>query len=205
MALVIKRYLPVVWIALTALAIGAGIGVNQWLGARTAAPAGFHAYDPPPVLPEFMLTDHTGALFDRMRFTGKWSFVFFGYTHCPDVCPAAMTLFQQLERALGRDAPVQYVLVSVDPERDTPAHLGSYVGHFSPAFVGATGPHAELRNLTGPLGVFYARGPERDGLYEVEHSSAIFLVGPDARLRAVFTAPQDPKTMAAGFERLRRT
>ncbi|BAU46825.1 electron transporter SenC [Sulfurifustis variabilis] len=198
-----KRFLPFIWLLLTVAAIGAGVGVNQWLGARAPASRDYHAYEPPLPLPEFMLTDHAGQLFDRSRFAGRWSFVFFGYTHCPDVCPAAMTLFQQLQRKLGPDAPVQYVLVSVDPERDTPAHLGAYVRHFSPAFVGATGPHAEIARLTGPLGVHYARGPERDGLYEVEHSSAIFLVGPDARLRAVFTAPQDVAKMAAGFARLK--
>lgn len=198
-----SRALPALGLLLTVAIIGAGVAVNQWLSARVPAATDYHAYDPPLPLPEFALTDHAGQLFDRTRFVGKWSFVFFGYTHCPDVCPAAMTVFQQLSRQLGPDAPVQYVLVSVDPERDTPAHLGTYVKHFSPAFVGATGPHPELARLTGPLGVYYARGPERDGLYEVEHSSAIFLVGPDARLRAVFTAPQDPSKMAAGFARLK--
>lgn len=205
MAGMAKRYLPVLWLLLTLLVIGAGIGINQWRSERASAPADYHAYEPPLPLPEFMLTDHGGKLFDRMRFVGQWSFVFFGYTHCPDVCPAAMTVFQQLQRQIGPDAPAQYVLVSVDPERDTPAHLGTYVKHFNPAFVGATGPHEELARLTKPLGVYYARGPERDGLYEVEHSSAIFLVGPDARVRAVFTAPQDATKMAAGFERLRKT
>lgn len=201
-----RRSLPAFWLLLTVLAVGAGIGVNRWLGgAGETATDGYHVYAPPLPLPEFTLTDHTGELFDRMRFIGKWSFVFFGYTHCPDACPAAMTLFKQVQQQLGPDAAVQYVLVSVDPERDTPEHLGRYVKHFHPAFIGATGPHAELARLTSPLGVYYARGPERDGLYEVEHSSAIFLVGPDARLRAIFTAPQDPTKMAAGFEQLSKT
>lgn len=200
-----KRFAPALWLLLTLVVVAAGIAVNQWRNAPTAAATDYYAYNPPLPLPEFMLTDHEGKLFDRLRFVGQWSFVFFGYTHCPDVCPAAMTVFQQLSRQIGPGAAVQYVLVSVDPERDTPAHLGRYVKHFHPGFVGATGPHAELARLTGPLGVHYARGPERDGLYEVEHSAAIFLVGPDARLRAVFSAPQDATRMAAGFRQLRKT
>jgi protein SCO1/2 len=200
-----KRFGAALWLVLIAAVIAAGVGINQWRSARAPAPAGYHAYDPPLTLPEFALTDHAEQRFDRARFAGHWSFLYFGYTHCPDACPAALTLFQQLQREIGTTAPVQYVLVSVDPERDTPAHLGTYVKHFSPAFTGATGPHDELARLTRPLGVYYARGAERDGLYEVDHSTAIYLVGPDARVRAVFSAPQDVGKMAAAYDRLRKT
>lgn len=160
---------------------------------------GITVIDPPLALAPFSLTDDRGAPFDRERLRGRWTFLFFGYAHCADVCPTAMTVLKQLKPlAGGADAGVQYVLVSVDPERDTPAKLGEYVRYFDPQFVGATGSHADLAKLTKPMGVHYARsGAGAD--YQVNHSSAIFLVDPQARLRGLLPQPHVPQLMAIAF------
>lgn len=182
-----------------------------------AATAGFLAgtwwpVGPPPLqastalfgqergLPEFVLTDHTGGRFTRRDLTEHWTLLFFGYTHCPDICPitlATMSASVDAIAALGGEVP-RVVFVSVDPERDTPRSLRDYVAVFRPDFLGVTGPHEELVKLTRALGVGYARdgdGPE----YLVEHSAALLLVNPNGQLQAVFGPPHAPDPIAHDF------
>lgn len=198
-----RKFKPFLWLLLTLAVLAAGTGVARWLSQRAAAPLDYHVYDPPLALPAFALRDGSERPFDGARLAGRWTFVFFGYTHCPDVCPNAMILLKQLRARLGDDAQVQYLLVSVDPERDSPARLREYVRYFDPSFLAATGPHAELARLTRALGVYYAPAPGAGDDYAVDHSSAIYLIGPEVQARAVFTAPQDPERMAQALRRLR--
>lgn len=180
----------------------------QRLVQRTSTAAGARqamtVIEPAQPLAEFALRDDRGDVFDRDRLRGRWTFLFFGYTQCPDVCPAAMMTFKQVRaQAGGRERNVQYVLVSVDPERDSGARLGEYVRYFDPEFIGATGSHAELAQLTKPMGVYYARsGAGKD--YQVNHSSAIFLIDPEVRFRALLAQPHVPGAIAAGLETLRK-
>lgn len=152
-------------------------------------------------LPEFELTDHRNRKFTRDSLAGKWSLLFFGFTHCPDICPTTLQTLKQMVEAIGdpqvEDA-VQVVFVSVDPERDTPKILADYVTYFDPDFIGATAAMQNLRPLTRALGIaheIHNRG-EDDSSYDVDHSAAIVLVNPRAEFAGLFGAPQNAGAMA---------
>ena len=152
-------------------------------------------------LPAFALADHAGRPLGPDDFAGRWSLLFFGYAQCPDIC--APTL-QRLSAALDRlDAPdARIVFVSVDPERDAPAALAGYVAHFRPGTLGATGAPAAVAELMSALGAYAARRELSAG-YLIDHSAAVWLVDPEARLAGVFTPPHDPEAIAADLRRLR--
>ena len=151
-------------------------------------------------LPAFALADHAGEPLGPAGFAGRWSLLFFGYAQCPDIC--APTL-QRLSAALDRldDPRARIVFVSVDPERDTPAALAGYVAHFRPGTLGATGEPAAVAALMAELGAFAARRELAAG-YLIDHSAAVWLVDPEARLAGVFTPPHDPAAIAADLRRL---
>ena len=145
-------------------------------------------------LPDFSLVDHTGASIDRRVFEGQWDIVFFGFTHCPDICPMTMGLLRQANDRLtadpGADAP-RIVLVSVDPERDTPEALAEYIGYFGEDNLGITGELAEVSKLTDALGIFFAKAALEDGDYTVDHSTVVLVIDPAGRFRALFSAPHN--------------
>jgi protein SCO1/2 len=159
---------------------------------------------PAAPLPEFTLVDHQGQPFDRERLKGKWTFLFFGYTHCPDICPTTMVVLRDAQKqAGGSERGVQYLFVSVDPDRDNAATLKRYVPYFHPEFIGATGGRGELMRLTRALGAYFERGEARNGGYEVHHSAAIFLIDPEMRLRALFAGPHQSETIVRGLQHLK--
>ncbi len=147
-------------------------------------------------LPEFELRDHNGAPFTRTSLEGRTSVVFFGFTHCPDICPATL---QQLAMARDRLAATaggsdnnvpEIVLISVDPARDTPETLGRYVEYFGEGITAATAKPEDLLVLTSALGIFFEPVPTGDGAnYTVNHSTAVLVIDPQARLQAIFSAP----------------
>ena len=156
-------------------------------------------------LPAFALRDQHNQAFDVARLRGKWSLLFFGFTRCPDICPTTLATLKQVHQLLGeKNKDIQYVFITVDPERDTPELLGGYVDYFNPDFLGVSGPASELDKLTQALGVYYRLGPNTTGDYQVDHSAAVFLVDPQARLRALFSSPQNAQHMAANLGRLEK-
>ena len=172
----------------TALGLGAG-----WLGLagpwREPAPA--HSPLPGVLWPNprpigaFTLQDHHGQAFTREHLDGAWTFMFFGYTHCPDICPTTLATLRRVEHDLAEhvSAPRQHVLVSVDPARDTVEHLAGYVSSFGPAFLGVTGNDGELSKLAREVGAVFFRGePEPDDSYFVDHTASIMLIDPRERL-----------------------
>ena len=131
---------------------------------------------------------------DRTVFEGQWDVVFFGFTHCPDICPATMTVLGQAKRELeaqGREPLPRVVLVSVDPERDTPEAMARYVAYFGDGNLGLTGELDELSKLTSALGIFFQKTGSEDGAYGVDHSAVVLVINPQGRLKALFTAPHD--------------
>jgi protein SCO1/2 len=193
------------------LALGVGLLASQWLFPSPPAPppdiAGIYLPAPQP-LEDFQLVHHGGQPFTRENLRGHWTFLYFGYSFCPDVCP--ITLFElnrvrQLLDGQGVAAETAYVFVSVDPQRDTPERLRDYVTYFNPEFQGVTGAPEELERLTRALHVFYQRGADtqESGYYLVDHSSTIILIDPDGRPRAIFTPPQTPERLAADFLKIR--
>ena len=154
-------------------------------------------------LAEFALTDSLGHNYRRDNLRGQWTLMFFGFTNCPDVCPTTLAALADVRRQL-KDLPQAelpaVVFVSVDPGRDTPEALGRYVAHFDPQFLGVTGKLEALEVLTRVLGVAVFIGvPEEDGGYTVDHTAAIFLIDPDAALRAVFGGPHTADVIARDY------
>lgn len=159
-------------------------------------------------LPAFALQGPRGK-FGNADLVGRWSFVFFGYTQCPDICPTALALMKELKARLAASAAVppvptfQVVFVSVDPRRDTAQLLGEYMAAFDPSFIGVSGTDVELSALTKALGVYYQRNDAADTRnYAVDHSAAIYLIDPQGRLAAVFSPPQEASKLAASFRRI---
>jgi protein SCO1/2 len=163
--------------------------------------------DPKP-LTAFVLTDHQNRVFDLSRLKGKWSFLFFGFTHCPDVCPTTLAILARVrdniaKSTVGAEA-VQFIFVSVDPNRDTAGKLSQYVTYFHTTFLGVTGNDAQIGNLAGQLGAAYqvAFTPGIEN-YPVYHTATVFLVDPRARYHAMFTPPLDAESISRRFEVLR--
>jgi protein SCO1 len=156
---------------------------------------------------EFELVDHSGKRLDSERLRGHWTFVFFGYTHCPDICPGTLaTLDKAMDEIDSRndEKDVQVLFISVDPARDSPQRLKEYVHYFNADFMGATGEDGEVSRFALSLGIPYAKVPssQADG-YLVDHGASILLIGPSARLEAVFSQPHDPHKLAQDFLKLR--
>lgn len=150
-------------------------------------------------LPEFELTREDRSLLTREDLRGDWSLVFFGFTHCPDICPATLETLAAVKRRLedeGEPVP-RVIFTSVDPERDDPSTLADYVHYFDAAFLGATGSPEALENLTRELGIISVKvwNDERTS-YTVDHSASVLLIDPQARLRAVFGTPHRIEPMA---------
>lgn len=161
-------------------------------------------------IPEFTLADAAGRPFTRERLLGRWSFMFFGYTHCPDICPMTMAILANTAKAIdenaadGSAAPYQVIFVSVDPERDEPEQLNAYVSYFNPDFVGVTGDRSAIESLTSELGILHVRVPDPNnaGNYLVDHSASILLVNPAGELEAILSAPHSAEVMASDFRTL---
>lgn len=182
------------FVIVTVAAVGAGAWVSNSFFERQPDLSGLHGtrFSEPRGLQPFTLTDHTGKPFGIEQLTGKWSFVFFGYTHCPDVCPTTMSVLNSVAGRLGDNAPAtQYIFVSVDPERDTPEQLAKFVTWFNGDFIGVTGTEQELENLTRQLGVVYMKIPDEKqaGSYMVDHTASVLLFDPAGRFHAIFSAP----------------
>ncbi len=153
---------------------------------------------PPVSLPAFSLLDQRGRPFTARSLSGRWSLVFPGFTHCPDICPTTLAILDRTLTLLGSGASeLQVVLLSVDPERDTPEKLALYLEFFNPAFVGVTGAQEQLQLLYTGLGIQHIRIPGAKGEYSVDHSAALLLVDPDGRLAGYFTPPFDAESLAA--------
>lgn len=178
--------------------------LNDRLQGATALPEGFRS------VPNVALLGYDGAHRPALSFfEGQWTLAFFGYTYCPDICPAAlanmaqtMTLVREQHPAL---ADTQILFVSVDPQRDTPERLREYVEYFDPAFVGTTGDKVDIDELTRRLGALYTMVGETEGRddYLVDHSSQIVLINPQGEMRAIMTPPHLPSAMASDLALLR--
>lgn len=191
---------------IVALGIGIALGMRPPSSGSPPEIAGF-VYPEPRAMSPMTLTAHDGSAFTLERLRGKWTFVYFGYTYCPDVCPTTLAELARVQALLaesGADADNQYVFVSVDPKRDTPEHLAKYITYFDKKFIGVTGARAALDKFTQEVGVAYAypEGTAGDN-YPVSHSSIIALFDPAARLHAIFTAPHKADAIVTGYKRLR--
>ncbi len=144
------------------------------------------------------LTDHSGRSRRLADFHGKAVLLFFGYTHCPDVCPATLAKMARAVDLLGEDGKrVQGLFATLDPARDTPDVLARYVPAFHPSFLGLRGSEAEVARTAADFKVFFARqAPDASGFYTVDHQSAIFAFDPQGRLRLYLPGDAAPEAIA---------
>lgn len=133
---------------------------------------------------ELNLTDHDGTPRTLTEFRDKVVTVFFGFTHCPDVCPVTLAEMAQVVRELGPDGSrVQVLFVTVDPERDTQQVLKQYVPSFNPAFLGLYGDAEATARVAKEFKIYYRKQPAKDGYYSVDHSAGTYILDPEGRLR----------------------
>ena len=170
-------------------------------GAPTLT-AGTALAEPIP-LAEFQLEDQSGHAFGRRDLEGEWSLLFAGFTHCPDACPATLALLARLQARLHADGhPLRVVFLSVDPERDTPEQLARYAGYFGERILAATGERNEIDALAKSLGLAYVRVPGSGEHYSYDHSTAVVLIDPAARLAGYFRPPLDLDAIEHDLRRL---
>lgn len=203
----------VVALGIVLLRGGPGGMAGPWQGSPMGAAEG---------APDFALTAHDGRTVSPGDFRGRAMVLFFGFTHCPDVCPMTMASLARAMELLGpRSERVQVLFVSVDPQRDTPDRLGSYLENFHPDFLGITGTEEEIRRVATAYGAFYQRrelegeghegpgGHEGHGVqgdpgeaYLIDHSGRTFVVDPRGRLLLTFPPYMDGEGMAADLRRV---
>ena len=198
------------WISVGAIALVAalaGVYVARML-SQPAVPSleAGTSLPQPRVLPEFSLVDARGAPATTASLRGHPTLVFFGFTHCPDVCPTTLAKLAIVQKQVALQdkslAGLRVALITVDPERDTPEQLGRYIGSFGGDFIGLTGSAPEIVKVTKGFGVAAARVELAGGNYTMDHSAAVFALDSQARIVAVFTPPLSEAALARDMARL---
>lgn len=180
---------------LIALLLGSSLAIGIFVATKPGEPVKpvtALLIPKPDPLPDFSLLDQFGRPVSADSFRGQWDLVFFGFTHCPDICPTTMQTLANSKKALidaGIETIPRIVLVSVDPERDTPAALKKYVEYIGDDNLGVTGDLEEMRKLTKGLGIYFEKVKTTDENYNVDHSAVVIVVDPQARFAALFSAP----------------
>lgn len=153
-------------------------------------------FETPRRFNDFSLIDHQNRPFTRQQLQEKWSLIYFGFTHCPDICPTALTEIKRtldnLPQAMRDNTRV--VLVTLDPARDTPAILQQYVNAFDPAFIGVTGEFLDIRRFANEVNVAFAKTPLGDD-YTIDHSTHLVLINPKGDYHAFFRPPFTSDTL----------
>ena len=151
----------------------------------------------------FRLVDQNGKTVTDADLKGKWSLVYFGYTHCPDACPTALNdIAIALDQLGPKREAVRSVFITVDPERDTPEVLKEYVTSFDAAILALSGSPEEIARAAKAYRVYYAKHPEPGGDYSMDHSSVIYVMDPEGRFTASFTHQSTPEEIADRLKKL---
>ena len=151
----------------------------------------------------FRLVDQNGKTVTDADLKGKWSLVYFGYTHCPDACPTALNdIAIALDQLGPKREAVRSVFITVDPERDTPEVLKAYVTSFDAAILALSGSPEEIARAAKAYRVYYAKHPEPGGDYSMDHSSVIYVMDPEGRFTASFTHQSTPEEIADRLKKL---
>ena len=204
-----KPWIKRIAVALLLLTLGivAGAMVSRSSTPTVDNGAAAQIIEPRPLQP-FRLSVDGVSLLDNDNLRGKWSLLFFGYTHCPDICPATLAELARAYELLAQEPGVlddtQFIFVSVDPARDTPQTLAAYTDYFNPAFIGVTGDTEQLTALARQMGIQFRRGAGSDEAYNVEHASAILLIDPQVRYHARINAPHHAQDVRRQFLEIRR-
>jgi protein SCO1 len=186
----------------------ATLAVGWGMKQRLEASASFFgtAYPDPESAPAFELVNHEGEPESLEAHRGNVVLLFFGFTHCPDVCPLTLARLANLRERMGRRGEqVNILLITVDPERDTPAVLADYVARFGPAVTGLTGDPDRLERIRKVYGVFAAPHAGHDGHTMLAHTDAVFGIDPVGRLRVLIRPDAPDEEIVADVRRLLRS
>ena len=181
------------------------VSLPRIMTASEMSANGLYLLETPRNIGEFDLIDHHGNPFNPARLEGQWTLVFFGFTHCPDICPTTMTFLNTfLESLEGTEAQdPQVVMVSVDPARDTVQQLADYMPYFNPDFIGVTGKFLDIHRFATKLNTPFRKVMDEDGSYQVDHSSNIVLINPRGDYHGFFRAPLDLAKMKVTYRSAR--
>ncbi len=171
--------------------------------APAPAPVAVFELPQPLALPDFRLVDHRGRPFTRASLEGRWTMLLFGFASCPDVCPTTLAQMAEVRRevaARDRRVPLAAVFVTIDPKQDTPARLAAYVARFDRDFTGVTGDARAIRAFADPFKVRYE--PVAGAPWRFDHTASVAVLGPDAKLHAIYSLPLAPARVAGDLVRL---
>ncbi|QOZ23026.1 MULTISPECIES: SCO family protein [Bradyrhizobium] len=188
---------PLVIFAAFAASLAVGLFLTLWLvgGLRTVAA-------PSAIGGPFQLTDQVGKPVTDNDLKGKPTLIFFGFTHCPDVCPTSLFEISEVLKAMGKDADrVNAYFVSVDPERDTQAAMKEYLSSFDPHLRGLTGDPAAIAKVLSAYRVYAKKVPLKDGDYTMDHTALIYLMDRDGRFVSPFNLKRTPEAAATDLKR----
>ncbi|HKS21079.1 MAG TPA: SCO family protein [Bradyrhizobium sp.] len=188
---------PLVIIGAFAASLAVGLLVMMWaMGGlkNVAAPAAIGG--------PFQLTDQTGQSVTDQNLKGRPTLIFFGFTHCPDVCPTSLFEISEVLRAMGKDADrVNAYFISVDPERDTVAAMKDYLSSFDPHLKGLTGDPGAVAKVLTAYRVYAKKVPLKDGDYTMDHTALIYLMDRDGHFVAPFNLKRTPQEAASDLKR----
>src|ERR1700748_741151 len=187
---------PLVIVASFAASLLIGLLVMLWdLGGVRGVPA------PASIGGPFQLTDQTGQTVTEKDLQGRPTLIFFGFTHCPDVCPTSLFEISEVLRAMGNDADrVNAYFISVDPERDTTAAMKDYLSSFDPHLKGLTGNAEAVAKVISDYRVYAKKVPLKDGDYTMDHTALIYLMDRDGKFVSPFRLDRKPEEAAADLK-----
>jgi protein SCO1/2 len=181
--------------------LGVAVFGLLWKQSRTGssglAAAGVLLLPQARPLPALELTNQDGVAIALDTLAGHWTAVFFGYTYCPDICPVTLAQLRQIRSELAPQVRerLAVVMVTVDPQRDTPQQLKQYLAYYDPAFKGLTGTEQSLQSLARSLSIPYVPADTRQPGYTVQHSGNLALLGPDGQQRGFIRAPLNTRKL----------
>jgi protein SCO1/2 len=192
-----RGFRPLTIVAVFAGSLAMGLALMMWL---LDSPRG--AMAPAAIGGPFQLVDQNGSTVTAEKLQGKPTLLFFGYTHCPDICPTTLFDVSEVLRSLGKDADrVNAYFVSVDPERDSPAILKDYLSSFDPHLKGLTGDSGAVARMLAEFRVYAKKVPAKDGDYTMDHSAMVYLMDRSGHFVAPFKLDRKPDEAAADLKR----
>ncbi|MBS0351865.1 MAG: SCO family protein [Proteobacteria bacterium] len=160
----------------------------------------------PKTITAFTVTDDKGQIFSNNNLKGHWTFLFFGFTHCPGVCPTTLAnlngMTKQLKKLLPSQSIPQVIMITVDPQKDPTAVMHNYVKNFNADFIGATADSNTLNNFSKDLGLVYQKIPQANGDYMMDHSAELYLFNPDGKWVATFGYPTEVNHLVKSYQNI---
>lgn len=192
---------------IAALAGGALLhtGLNRQSVSAGPPAEGLVLLPEPAAMAAFQLETHRGGQFHAQDLRGHWTYLFFGFTNCPHICPTTVAVMAEAEvqiRALPKGDAFRGLFISVDPDRDDAAGIAAFLGRFSDGFLGLRGPRSEILKVAQDVNVAFATLPDGQGGLTVEHSTHIVLIDPEGRYRGFIKRPREAATLVSAFRSL---